>query len=361
MMNQDSSDTSDEELVIRPSPVRESRNAGRRTRNTTTRTRTRNSTTNDKPQQEESKPAPFILNDSSESSSEVEIKTVPKQQPKPVESPKTEQHVEEFVLPDDSDEDNNNKSEKSSENSTNKIDEENKQEDTIQGTFSTQQHEHETHDGEGKVVKKRKKILRSEYVQKHLSKPSTLYRVHRVKNTNITQRLIFQVFKKNECLLTAKGKSVVINMLRVQKGDESHLSATQFYATIKINGWLQKRFELFNGSGEQGEPKMVLDMNPGSASTTRTTTVVSIDDENLQKFFPIHSRDPIYNEQKGTWQLDFLGKFVLRSVKNAIIDGKNHSRLLTIRKTTQEDLELETTVEMDPLYILVFGVAAFIV
>ncbi|EAX94591.1 hypothetical protein TVAG_134980 [Trichomonas vaginalis G3] len=356
-----SSDSSDDDLIIISNKPQNTRNTGRRTRPA----RRGNTNTQNSPPQ--NRITPFVLDDSSESEEESQ-QPLPqreqKEQNQQQNSPQNDAIPKTFVLSDDQESENSYSHPDRLENSP-KI-------ETKKEIISPIEHENEIHSemelesqpkhhSEKKMVKKKKKCLRSEYVQKLLSRPSTIYRVHRYKIRGISQRLIYQVFKKNEVLYTAKGKSVVVSLLRIQKGEEAHLSSPQFDATIKIEGWLEKKFQLYTGDGESSEPIMVIDMHPGSASTTRFTNLIYCADENLQQMMPIKSREPIYNETKGTWQLDFLGKFVLRSVKNAIIDGKGHSRLLTIRKIANEDLELETTVEMDPLYILNFGIAAFMV
>ena len=202
----------------------------------------------------------------------------------------------------------------------------------------------------------KERFTRAEYLQNQLSRPSIIYRINRKKSQLIRKKIIFQLFKKNEILYTAKGIGFSSNEFYINKGNEVHLSNPQFDGAFLIDGWGEKNCQLFLGNYPIIKEK-ILDINiiPGGSNAPRTFRCNF--NSNIPKGYPSNlcSKMPKFNANKGTWQLDFLGKFVLKSIKNCILEGHNLERAIIIRKTTKEDIEIEVYYEIDPIYI--FGIA----
>ena len=69
---------------------------------------------------------------------------------------------------------------------------------------------------------------------------------------------------------------------------------------------------------------------------------------------------PFYNALKQTWQLDFKGRFVLKSNKNAIFIDEKKVVNMIVRKTNKDDLEIEPKKEFDKLLLFFICIALFV-
>ncbi|OHT10278.1 hypothetical protein TRFO_04310 [Tritrichomonas foetus] len=62
----------------------------------------------------------------------------------------------------------------------------------------------------------------------------------------------------------------------------------------------------------------------------------------------------------GSWQLNFSGKYVLLSQKNAIMLDENNKPVILVRKIEKQVLELEVNQHFEPIDICTFAIASFV-
>ena len=246
-------------------------------------------------------------------------------------------------------------------------------------SYLNEEEDQEEYHHHRKKTKKTKRISRREFLERELSKKTILYRVNREKVFGLKSRYTFKLFMKDDCIFTSRTVGLTSDRILIVRGDECRLDLPQYEYEIDIEGWGEKIFRLykdktFSADGNtQPAPKSSkqddddhiyvasIDINPGTLTQPRK---IFLNFEDIQPpDYPdlLYSREPRYSPEKDTYQLDFLGKFVLRSVKNAILDGSGIKRAVTIRKTTPEDLEIEILHEMDPAIVLLIGAASFLV
>ena len=71
------------------------------------------------------------------------------------------------------------------------------------------------------------------------------------------------------------------------------------------------------------------------------------------------SRVPVKNK-KGQWKLNFNGKYVVKSQKNAIMLDENSKPVILVRKIEKDVLEIEVIKDINPIELCAFGVASFV-
>jgi len=199
---------------------------------------------------------------------------------------------------------------------------------------------------------------RMEFLSKELKRVSVLYRIHRDMSSFFRKRYIFQMYLKDEVVYCAKGKGVSPDTFFIKKGSDIHLSKPPFDGGFTVHGFIQKDCELYKGDFPSVMDKILhVSVIAGGSSMPRTFRCNYGGPKDTQHMC---SRLPKFNPEKNVWQLDFLGKFVLKSVKNCILDSDNMDRAVIIRKTTKEDLEIETYMEIDPLIVFGIGMGSFL-
>jgi hypothetical protein len=59
------------------------------------------------------------------------------------------------------------------------------------------------------------------------------------------------------------------------------------------------------------------------------------------------------------WQLDFDGRYLVRSTKNTVLVNDRSVVVAVVRKIARDDLELEMQTDVDPLLLFFLGIGAF--
>ncbi|OHT07356.1 hypothetical protein TRFO_24431 [Tritrichomonas foetus] len=69
---------------------------------------------------------------------------------------------------------------------------------------------------------------------------------------------------------------------------------------------------------------------------------------------------PKYNSLKKSWQLNLYGKFALKSCKNCVLENEQSRKIVIVRKTAKNDIDIEVTKEIDPKIIFFIGISSFL-
>lgn len=83
----------------------------------------------------------------------------------------------------------------------------------------------------------------------------------------------------------------------------------------------------------------------------------------IQLFWPkdnLKHVSRIPHRNKDAWSLNFGKKFVINSIKNAIIVDENAKRSLLIRKIEKEQLQVDSYRKYKPIFLFAFAIASFI-
>ena len=208
--------------------------------------------------------------------------------------------------------------------------------------------------------KKKKLISRSEFLSREFKKPTIIYRINRKKSFGVPKTILFTLYQKDVPVACAKGKGLSISKLFIKLGDTIHLSQPPFDGIFTTSGLFDKNVKLYRGNEEKEENVIMQAVVITGASINPKHLEFDFIGETPENFVQhLESRMPTYNEEKKVWQLDFYGKFVMKSSKNCILDGKKMKRAIIIRKTTANDLEIEVLKPLDTLYVMMFALTAY--
>ena len=72
------------------------------------------------------------------------------------------------------------------------------------------------------------------------------------------------------------------------------------------------------------------------------------------------NQQPMFNERKFTWQLDFGARFVEPSLKNVVLLDKDNELALIVYKLKDEDLQVEVATPVDSVLVFFFVAASFV-
>ena len=72
------------------------------------------------------------------------------------------------------------------------------------------------------------------------------------------------------------------------------------------------------------------------------------------------NQQPMFNERKFTWQLDFGARFVEPSQKNVVLLDKDNELALIVYKLKDEDLQVEVATPVDSVLVFFFAAASFV-
>lgn len=207
------------------------------------------------------------------------------------------------------------------------------------------------------IAGKEREVYMSPHHLAEIMPPSDItYSVHRIQSFG--KKLAFQLMKKNEIVYEAFFKSSNF-YLRAKNYLEN--SDTSYDAILKIGGFMIKTAKIYIDNDDYESNVMAeVKIVPGGRKTARRLEFSFTRNTPENYVTQLVSRKPTFNEENNEWQLDFFGRTVVKSIKNAILDGDGLRRAISIRKTSKDDLEIDLLNELDPMYIISLGIISFV-
>ena len=178
-----------------------------------------------------------------------------------------------------------------------------------------------------------------------------LQRDKRLTRTVIQWSLSYQ----GEVLYSAKSKGPFNPTIVLQKGPEVHYSSPDPDFVILTSH--QRIFDLHE-KGKTGKlvGSIIFISNFEDSMRPRSLTLET-NSPNLK----LHNLEPVFNSHKNSWQLNFNGKFTLRSIKNVILQDDLNRTCIICRKFSENSLEIESYIENYPdYYIAALAIADFL-
>lgn len=203
--------------------------------------------------------------------------------------------------------------------------------------------------------KDHKAVMANQKIPEHLKTPSITFKVHRLHTFG--KKVAFQLFKKHEIVYTSKFKH---SAFYLQKTDNSLLKPV-CDGILAISGFTTKTCNLYQGNDQLDAYRIAsAKVCSGKKKCPRDITF-TFENRTPEKYVKtLTSRKPTYNEDKREWELDFYGRYVVKSIKNAILEANGLKRAILIRKISKDELEIETLHELDPMYIMALGIISFV-
>lgn len=186
-----------------------------------------------------------------------------------------------------------------------------------------------------------------------------LYLITREKKTHLNgRRLFFHLYNGSELIYTAKCKTKSAHHVYIMKGNDAHLGSDA--DALILIGNDSSDFSLRKKKNLGSEVMTVRILPPKTtADTTRKMTVSFFTpfDGTPAKIF---TKKPCLSPN-GKIEHDFEGKFAIESIKNAVLVAKhNGPKMMSIRKTGEDSLEIEPKFEHEDLWIFAIGIASFL-
>ena len=169
-------------------------------------------------------------------------------------------------------------------------------------------------------------------------------------------RYHFQLSFEGEFLYHSKTKSKrPEDPVYISSGNQMHFSQEKFDAVLLTNN--QNSFFSLRKDNEMGEELLTIEIFTTSRSLPRTTKMNIFE---KMPFIPnkVHSLLPEF--KNGAWQLSFLGKQVISSIKNCILVGDDNLPYFMIRRISQDIIEIDAPQIFPPLSIFGLGLAIWI-
>ncbi|OHT02159.1 hypothetical protein TRFO_30866 [Tritrichomonas foetus] len=205
--------------------------------------------------------------------------------------------------------------------------------------------------------------------KRQLNRPLKTFRCHRISYNLLGKKRIFQLFDGGKLALSGIAKGIRPNSVLVSSDDIfNHEKINPLY-TINVKEKMAS-YALMNHSSEDIYASM--DFERVNSTTPRNThLLINNDDDRCHNSnnssrnaelcpaspLDLKNKKPIFNEKKGTWQLDFNGRFVIRSNKNAILMEDNGKIHFIVKKTGKNDLEIEAYSTINPMYSIFIGIS----
>lgn len=173
------------------------------------------------------------------------------------------------------------------------------------------------------------------------------YRFH------MNSRVLFSFRLGINIILYAKSRGPTSNSVYISKNPDIHIKSKQYeYILLVMNH--SKKFVLKEINSEEELMIILMDNDYGVEYGPRKIEIFWPKD-NLKHVSRIPKRT-----KKGDWTLNFGSKFVITSIKNAIILDENAKPTLIVRKVEKEKLQIEVVRKYKPIYLFAFAIASFI-
>jgi hypothetical protein len=185
------------------------------------------------------------------------------------------------------------------------------------------------------------------------SQPST-YRAffcRRTRRTSPSAPTVFTLTTADVPLLAAKVRRIAPGHVFISDSPVIHLHGRVYdYVLNVLDGG--RKFELVKKDSEQIEMRITASNEYGDEIGPRK---LELDVGGWHLKSKLATR-----KENGAWGLPYGGKFVLRSMKNAIILDEEELPVILVRKIERDALEVETVRDFTPLQLFVLGVASFL-
>ena len=188
-------------------------------------------------------------------------------------------------------------------------------------------------------------------------KSNPIYRMARESSINFRgKRTFFTFFNLSEQLFTAKYKSGN-DIIPIAKGSSVHVDGPMDACIIIGNKEMDFALRL---NSKNGDEIFTVRFSPPDVDEIHRKMICNFF-QNIQGYpTRLFSRQPTV-ESLGKFTFDFGGRFHLNSVKNAVLyEKKKLDNLVWIRKTGENVLEIEVSIDLDPLIIFTMGISSFI-
>lgn len=195
--------------------------------------------------------------------------------------------------------------------------------------------------------------------QKQQDSQELLYLVTREKKTHLNgRRLFFHLYIGSELIYTAKCKTKSAHHVYIMKGDDAHLGSDA--DALILIGNDSSDFSLRKKKNLGSEVMTVRILPPKTTSDTTRKMTVSFFTPFEGTPAKIFTKKPCLNPN-GKIEHDFEGKFAIESIKNAVLVAKHDGpKMMSIRKTGEDSLEIEPKFEHEDLWIFAIGIASFL-
>ena len=185
---------------------------------------------------------------------------------------------------------------------------------------------------------------------------SKYYNSYFCSKMNLKSPIDFTFSQKNSSILYAISKGIFSNHVYISSNGNFNIKSIkekQYEYVMKITK-NRSHFELRRGTDKNSLLTMVFGNDYGDELGPRK---IKMEWPNQQLIYL--SRIPIKTEN-GNWELNFNGKYVLASQKNAIILDENSKPVIMIRKVQKTILQIEVIHCIEPIYLFALGIASFI-
>lgn len=163
----------------------------------------------------------------------------------------------------------------------------------------------------------------------------------------------FTFTKRNTSFLYAKSKGIFSSHVYISSDENFGIKEKQYEYVMKISH-NKTCFQLRRGDDKNDILIMNFDNDYGKEYGPRKI-IMEWPNEHLKYFSRIPRKTP-----SGNWELNFNGKYVLASQKNAIILDENSKPVVMVRKVQKTILQIEVIRNMDPVQLFALGIASFI-
>lgn len=163
----------------------------------------------------------------------------------------------------------------------------------------------------------------------------------------------FTLGKRDEIFFYAKTKGLFSSHVYISSNENLNIKEKRYDYVLKITK-NRSHFTLRKANDKTDLLIMIFDNDYGKEYGPRKISM-----EWPQTNLKFLSRIPRKTES-GNWELNFNGKYVLSSQKNAIILNENSKPTIMIRKIKKQILQIEVIQNLELIYIFAVGVASFI-
>jgi hypothetical protein len=173
--------------------------------------------------------------------------------------------------------------------------------------------------------------------------------IRRVRRIPFRPSLLFHFFSDGQPVFSAKTRRIHSGAVFVSESPTVHIRPRQYDWVLRVSK-NQCAFELLQK--DTAAKEMYVKMT-SDGDSPRKTEIDIAPNEHLESQTPVLKAN-------GKWCLPFTGKYVVPSLKNAILLDGNRERVVLVRKIQKGLLEIEAKSEFSPLHLFVIGIASFV-
>jgi hypothetical protein len=174
----------------------------------------------------------------------------------------------------------------------------------------------------------------------------------RVRRPQFRAPLLFRWLIDGRDTYCAKTLQFQSNTTYISEGPEVHIKAQQYQWILRSSNHFCT-FELFKRDEAASEMKVFITNDYGKEIGPRKFRIEIGDSVRLINRIP-------RKKAGGRWVLNFSGKYVIKSAKNAIITDEGNDPVIIIRKIDKKTLQIETIRDYSDVQLFALGVISFI-